>query len=173
MKRIFPIVFLLGGLAGLCSAENPGSPERQNTLLYQDKPFSRETMLAPGSNSSGSGISFLDPGKFSMSQSYSTSMAYSGGESYSFGLYLNTLTYQLFKPLTFSIDLGIYTPFHSTTPAYTSGGDIEDMSSLVLPRIGLEYQPTKNTLISVQYFNVNDASRSYGPFGYLRSPFRR
>jgi hypothetical protein len=173
MRRIFLIATLFLIAAIPVAGEEGNDSFDKSTLLTTNKPFNREMMKDTEYRNDKSGFVLLDPEKFSMTQSYSTSMTYSGGESYSYGLYLNTLTYRLFKPLTFSIDLGIYTPFHSTVNTYSSSTQkLGEFGSLVIPRISLDYRPTKNTLISIHYFNLNDASKAYGPFGHLRSPFR-
>jgi hypothetical protein len=175
MKYIALIALLFWYYEPVFCSEKQESEDSSNTLLTQNKPFNREMMQLPGYSPETSGLTLLDPARFSMSQSYSTTMGYTQAGSYSYGLYLNTLSYQIFNPLTFSIDLGIYTPFHSSG-SYSSGtssGNLEQMGSLVIPRIGLDYKPTENMLISIQYLNINDAYKAYGPFGYLRSPFSR
>lgn len=176
MKNLLIILPIIVCIAVPAMGSESSDSSGTGTLLTTNKPFNRELMQDQrytNSSSNQSSLVLLDPGKFSMRQSYSTSMAYSGGESHSYGLYLNTLSYRLFKPLTFSMDLGLYTPFHSTIKNYSSSAQtLGDMGSIVIPRISLDYRPTKNTHISIHYFNLNDASRAYGPFGSLRNPFR-
>ncbi|MCJ7813747.1 hypothetical protein MUP95_10580, partial [bacterium] len=50
--------------------------------------------------------SLIDPSKFSMSHSYSLSYFSWGGKSFSQGLYLNTMNYQLSEPLFMQVRIG-------------------------------------------------------------------
>jgi hypothetical protein len=167
MKFISVILPMLT-LAALFSAFGESAKSGPNTLLTQNRPFSRDMLQGSGLNS---GFSLIDPARFSMSQSYSTSMSFGGGGSQAAGVYLNTLSYRLFQPLTFSVDLGIYTPFYSSqsaTPA-TTNKQLQNVGSLIFPRMSLEYQPTKNLFFSLNYINMTDACKAYGlrrPFGY-------
>jgi len=146
-----------------------------NTLIAKKEPFSRKTMEKGNQELYSNGP--LNPGRFSMSQSYSTSMGYSSGGSYSAGVYLNTLAYQIANPLVFSIDVGFHSPFYSSG-IYNSTVDpsnIENNTSFVMPRMSLEYRPTENTTLSLHYINGQDAYKAYGPFSDAygwRSPFR-
>jgi len=146
------------------------------TLITKKEPFSRETMEKSYQGQASYGL--LSPTRFSMSQSYTTSMAFSGAGSYSSGVYMNTLAYQIADPLVFSIDLGVHSPFYSSG-LYNSPVDpnnMENNTSFVMPRMGLEYRPTDNTTLSLHYINGRDAYKTYGPFGGAygwRSPFSR
>ena len=145
--------------------------EPVKTLLTEPQDFDRGTLMAPEfqSSSSVSGFSFLNPNRFSMRQSYSMNFASGSYGSTSAGLYLNTLSYKLADPLTLSADVGFHTPLYSSG-AFARGGlsgktGIQDPSlgsSLVLPRVGLEYRPSKNTTLSLQLINGQDAYKAYG-----------
>jgi len=152
---------------------NAGKSEAPRTLITKKQPFSRGSMESSLNPSGVSGFSLLNPSRFNMQQSYSTSFTSNGQNSMSAGVYLNTLSYQLFNPLVFSIDLGVYTPFHSNFSNSNQSGNQPMNSEFIIPRVGLDYRPSSNTLISIQFLNLNSANQAYRPFGYSRSPFLR
>jgi len=144
-----------------------------SSLVLQKEDFQRESLLTPYRQNTGSSFQLLNPNRFSMNQSVSMSFGSGGDGSYSSGLYLNTISYRLADPLTLSMDIGFHAPFYSSMQGLPSGNlwDGTTSSSLVLPRIGLNYQPTDNTLISLQLVNGADAVKAYGyPTG---NPFWR
>jgi hypothetical protein len=153
------------------SAFSHSETEPGRTLLTEPQDFDRGTLMTPEFQSRGtvSGFSFLNPNRFSMSQSYSMNFASGSYGSTSAGLYLNTLSYKLADPLTLSADVGFHTPLYSSG-AFARGGlsgksgfqDPSQGSSLVLPRVGLEYRPSKNTTLSLQLINGQDAYKAYG-----------
>lgn len=113
--------------------------------------------------------SLLAPERFSMIQSYSVSYVYgSGFGSYSKGVYLNTVVYQFDFPLALSFDFGFYTPFHQNFNERDPWWFDEDAKysavNFLLPRVGLEYNPTPNVSLSLQVFNMPDAAKAYSPF---------
>lgn len=141
------------------------------TLLSEPEDFDRGTLMAPEYRpaNSVSGFSFLNPNRFSMKQSYSMNFASGSFGSSSAGLYLNTLSYKLADPLTLSADVGFHTPLYSSGAFARGAGqrnagfqDPRLGSSLVLPRVGLDYKPTKNTSFHLHLFNGQDAYKAYG-----------
>jgi hypothetical protein len=148
------------------------------SVVLQNSDFDRESILTPyqryGEKSSVSGFQFLNANRFSMYQSYSMSFGAGGGNQTSSGLYLNTVSYRLSDPLTLSMDMGFHTPFYNSMPGMQSGNlwDGTTQSSLVLPRIGLEYKPSEHTSFSLQLINGPDAAKAYGQAGSY-SPFWR
>lgn len=131
-----------------------------NLVPLRSEEFGRQSLLARPS------FQLLDPGAFRMQQSYT--MSYSAGNSGSktSGLYLNTLSYQFGIPLVLSMDLGVYNLFQSSfaqDPAFAGSSDPRTGKPLfLLPRIGLEYQPTENITMSLQLLNYPDAMQAYG-----------
>jgi hypothetical protein len=97
---------------------------------------------------SSSGLSFLgfDPSRFSMSQSYSMSYATIGGQGFSQGLYLNTLRYQFAIPLTVSLQVGL-----AHQPFAISGVSPMMNDGIFVSGAQLRYQPTKNTVIQLDF----------------------
>ena len=107
-----------------------------------------------------------------MRQSYSVAFSSGSQGSISSGVYLNTLSYKLANPLTLSMDLGFYSPFHSTVPGLRdqtmmSKGGVG--TSLILPHIGLEYKPSDRFSLSLGLVNGADAWKAYG--GPVHQPF--
>jgi hypothetical protein len=140
------------------------------SIPWREEGFSRNSLTQNTSS-----FQLLNPQAFHMDQSYSMSYFSSGHASQTSGLYLNTLSYQFGIPLTLSLDLGMHNVFSSSfNSAY--GEPVVNDPGFILPRIGLEYQPTENLLVGVHLFNMQDAYKAYGPWGYSpyrQSPFRR
>jgi len=141
-------------------------------ILTSKADFDSKSLLAPKYRNSGSGFSFLQPNRFSMQQSYSMSFSSSSAGSVSSGLYLNTLSYRLSNPLTLSADLGFYTPISSTISGMKQNTLMSQGtgSSVILPRFGLEYQPSENFSMNLEFFNARDAWKAYG--SSFSQPFR-
>lgn len=142
----------------------PAALESRSVLTGADD-FDRSTLMDPEyRGNSVAGFSFLNPNRFSMQQSYSVGMSSGSFGTHSAGLYLNTLSYRLADPLVLSADVGFHTPFYSSLGGPSSGGFQNPGlgSSLVLPRIGLEYKPSEHTSFQLQLFNGPDAVKAYG-----------
>ncbi len=142
--------------------ENASSKQ---SVVMEKEDFNSENLLAPEHRAASSpGFSFLQKNRFSMQQSYSLSFASGGAGSMSSGLYLNTLNYRLSNPLTFSVDLGFYTPISSTIPGMRQNTLMSQGtgSSFVLPRMGLEYRPSDNFSMNLELYNGPDAWKAYG-----------
>jgi len=121
-------------------------------------PFAR--LLTQGWSASRSMLGWLgiDPQRFSMQQSYSLSYLSAGGQGFSQGMYLNTMSYRFSDPLHVSLQWGLMNqPLSSlgVPGVYTSG--------FFLSGANLEYKPSKNLSLGVQF-------NSY-PAGYY-SPYR-
>lgn len=148
-----------------------------SSVPVQDDGFDRSTLLNSGYRSpSVSGFSLLNPGRFSMRQSYSVGFSSGSFGSHSAGLYLNTVSYRLADPLTLSADIGFHTPIYSSLggPGAPGFGNPGLGSSLVLPHIGLEYRPSERSSISLHLFNGPDAVKAYGyPGTSLWDPWHR
>jgi hypothetical protein len=173
----FSALALFLGLASspLLAEDEAFDSDQPKTVLTEKSDFDRsELMSNTYRGSSVSGLSFVHPNRFSMQQSYSMSFSSGSLGSQSSGLYLNTLAYKLAEPLTLSADLGFYTPFYSSLPGMQSSGmrGAAEGSSMVFPRVGLEYKPSKNLSMSLQLFNGPDAAKAYGYDGFL-SPWYR
>jgi len=87
-----------------------------------------------------------------MRQSYSLSYVSSGTGSFSQGLYLNQMTWQLGSPLRLFLDVGLHTPLQGTG---TGSAAAQQGTSFVMPRLGLEWRPTQNTTVMLQYVQID------------------
>lgn len=171
--RLLALALAFSGLSAF--ADESFTAEQPKTVLTEKQEFDRSDLMTDrlSGGSSVSGLSFMNPGRFSMHQSYSMSFASGSYGSTSAGLYLNTLSYKLAEPLTLSADLGFYTPLYSSMPGMkTSFRDAGTGSSLVFPRVGLEYKPSKNMSMSLQLFNGQDAAKAYGYDGLFYPWYR-
>ncbi len=162
---VFTITILGLSLAGV--ANTMDVPQQGADLLARHDGFGRHTLMAPDDNDPNLGLSFGDASRLRMSQSYSMSFSSGSAGSLSSGLYLNTISYQIAAPLSFSMDFGVHTPFHASGAIGQSLASmgVTDKASFVLPRVGLEYRPSRNLSFQVNYFQGNDAAAAYGRHG--------
>lgn len=128
--------------------------------------FDAGDMTLSGARSS---LSLAQPNRFSMHQSYSLTAMSTPQGSASSGLYLNTLSYQLAQPLSMFVDVGFYTPIHSSIPGMNASAGA---GSIVLPRMGLEYKPSDRLTMNLELVNGPDAWKAYGMGGGPWSPSR-
>ncbi len=148
------------------------------SLLTQNQDFDRKELLAPSYRWGDvtPGFSFLNPNRFSMHQSYSVNFSSGSMGASSAGLYLNTLNYKLAAPLTLSADVGFYSPLYSSSAGSFGSRGIQDPtrgSSMIFPRLGLEYKPSQNTTFSIQLLNGQDATKAYGYPSPFLNPWSR
>ncbi|MBN1561676.1 hypothetical protein JW998_15600 [candidate division KSB1 bacterium] len=109
----------------------------------QAKPVDFSDRLQSGANI---GILGIDPSRFSMSHSYSMSYMAAGGQSFTQGLYLNTLSYQFTVPLTLSLQLGMA---HNPFPGNGTANILQ--SGFFVSGAQLMYKPTEKTTIQLQF----------------------
>jgi hypothetical protein len=166
----FQILCVLAA-AQITTPENTGNS--QPSVVLGNGDFDSQSLMAP--QKSASSLSFLNPGRFSMNQSYSLSFAAGGAGSTSSGVYLNTLSYKLANPLTLSMDMGFYTPIHSNIPGMrqNSLSSPGAGTSLILPRMGLEYKPNDRFSLNLEIFNGQDAWKAYGGSPFSQSLWSR
>ncbi len=88
---------------------------------------------------------WFDPSRFSMRQSYSLSYTTMGGQGLSLGVYTNSLYYKIANPLDVQFDVSLqHSPF-------SSFGNSRDLSGIYLSRAQLNYRPSENMLLQIQY----------------------
>jgi hypothetical protein len=113
---------------------------------------------------SGVGWGLLDPSRFRMRQSYSLSYMSGAAGSGSVGMYMNNIEYQLFKPLTLRVGLGyLHQPFGSRG-ANSAGLAVDD--GFFIPSAGLEYRPSENFLLMVDFRQYPAGTAPYSRWGY-------
>lgn len=165
MKRsLFATVLSVSLLAGAVGyAQAPVSPIGQATntqTSFTGAPKAGDLVNAP----SGMGWGLLDPSRFRMRQSYSLSYMSGDAGSGSVGMYMNTIEYQLFKPLTLHVGLGyLHQPFGSRG-ANSAGLAVDD--GFFIPSAGLEYRPSENFLLMVDFRQYPSGTSPYSRWGY-------
>lgn len=117
-------------------------------------------------NSKGFLSALLDPSKFSMSHSYSVSLFSVGKQTFSQGLYLNTMNYKFSDPLTMQVRIGfMHQPLGSM--GLTSNPYDNQNGKLFLQRARLQYKPSENMSFTIDY-QVLPSSMYYSPYYYRR-----
>ncbi len=105
-----------------------------------------------------SSFSLFDPGRFHMSQSYSMMYTTSQYGSYSLGLYLNTIEYQISDPLRIRLDIGyLHSPdmvLSNTSTAFQKGK--------ILPAISISWRPSENFYFQFDYRELPSFFNNYG-----------
>jgi hypothetical protein len=101
-------------------------------------------------------LSLLDPSRLKMSQSYSLSFVSGDGRSQTIGLYMNSIEYQVSRPLTLTLHLGY---LHQPTALFGRGRD-SGLGGTFLPGFELDYRPSENF-----FFKINMSSYTY-PYYY-------
>ncbi len=165
MKRLLSAtVFAVAALAAALSyAQAPVSVSNNPTgsqTSFTGAPKAGDLVNAP----SGLGWGLLDPSRFRMKQSYSLSYMSGSEGSGSMGMYTNTIEYQLFKPLTLHVGLGyLHQPFGSRG-ANAAGLAVDD--GFFIPSAGLEYRPSENFLLMVDFRQYPSGTSPYSRWGY-------
>jgi hypothetical protein len=104
-----------------------------------------ESLIRPD----GGGLMFgwFDPSRLTVHNSYSLSYTTSGSRAYSLGALTSSLGYQISNPLSVAFDVSL---LHS--PYSNLGGDFaKSISGVYLSRAELDYRPSKNTLLQIQF----------------------
>lgn len=138
MKRLL----ILGFLIALVPAVAQGQLKEQTAKKFD---FAK-ILTAPARPQGLFGMLGLSPDRFSMQQSYSLSFVNFGGQSYSQGLYLNTMQYQVSDPLRVSVQWGLL-----NQPFGSFGAQPLTSNRLFLSSAGVYYQPSRNFSFEVQY----------------------
>lgn len=111
--------------------------------------------------SSGSNniLGFFNPDNFEMRHSVSVQYGSFGDQGLGMSMYTNSLRYRISEPLSVRADIAMmFTPFGSL------GSQMQqDLSGIFLRRASVDYRPTKDMHISLQY--RNDPYSVFGP-GY-------
>lgn len=124
-------------------------------LKEQNKAISFSQLLTQGLSAPRGLVGWLglNPNRFSMQHSYSLSYLSAGGNGYSQGLYLNTLSYQVADPLSVSVQWGMMNqPLSSfgAAPLYQNG--------FFFSGANLEYKPSDKFSVGLQ---INSRPNSY------------
>lgn len=157
---IFSVCLLVSPVAQAQAPVAPIGVVSNSQPSFNGAPRVGDLVEAP----SGMGWGLLDPSRFRMKQSYSLSYMSGAGGSGSVGMYVNNIEYQLFKPLTLKVGLGyMHQPFGSQ--GANSGGLAID-NGFFIPSAGLEYRPSENFLLKVDFRQYPSGSSPYSRWGY-------
>ena len=151
MKRIILILLVTTGVSFGQFREEYEKPKDIKGGIINDTPPS--LMLG-----------FFNPQNFSMNHSFSLSYSAFSGQGVSLGVYTNRMMYKFSEDFDIQVDASMV-----TSPYNTFGDNFTDqISGIYLSRAQVNYRPSENTSISLQFRQV--------PYGYsnnYRSPFFR
>jgi len=102
-----------------------------------------ESMMRPGSSDFLLGL--FDPSKLSMRHNFSMSYTTFAGQGLSLGTYTNSLMYEFSDVLDVQADVSLM------NSPYSSFGNKNDFNKLFLSKAQLNYRPTDNMLLQIQY----------------------
>lgn len=103
---------------------------------------------------SGSLFGFINPNNFHMKHTYSMSYTSIGSNGIAIGEYTNSMRYDFTNNLNVQVDASlIHSPYSSF-----GNGFADQISGAYLSKAQINYKPTKNTFITIEYNNR--------PFGY-------
>ncbi len=149
MKKGILVIILLTSVATFGQFKNEGNKPidlRQGMLTSYNSSFFQN---------------FLNLNNLKMHNSFSMSYSTFGGQGLALGVFTNTLTYKFSNNLNFLLQTSIVNSPYSTLGSRFS----QDLNGIYIRRAELNYRPSKNTFISIQF--SNDPTRYYYPgFGY-------
>ncbi|HAX48308.1 MAG TPA: hypothetical protein PK605_05945 [Ignavibacteria bacterium] len=115
---------------------------------------------------SGNGLllGFINPKNFSITHSFDMSVMSGGNTSVSLASYTATMNYKILKNMNLSADVTMqYSPYASigsNNPAINK--DFQNsLNGINLSRVSLDYRPTKDMSISINYFNPKGSYYGY------------
>ncbi|MCF8262762.1 MAG: hypothetical protein K9J12_18430 [Melioribacteraceae bacterium] len=115
------------------------------------------SILRPASPSFLFGL--IDPGKLSVNHSVSLSYGASGNNGMALSVYTNTINYDFSNKLNLEVETSmVNSPYNSFGDDFTS-----QINGIYLSKARLNYSPSENTRITIQY---NNSPFGYGRYGY-------
>lgn len=128
-----------------------------------DQPRVSDSFIQP---TASEWFNLFNPNNFQMRHSYSASYSTSGGQGIALQRYTNTMTYQFAPNLDARVDLSLQNSPYSTFEYRLQN----QFSKAYVSRAELNYHPTENTVISLQYrevpFNYYGYQRPFGGMFY-------
>ena len=107
----------------------------------------------------GAFLNFLSLDRLEMRHSVSMSYTNIGHQGLGLTMYTNSLTYNIAEPLTVSADVSLmFSPFGTMSQSAR-----DNLSGIYLRRASIDYAPSKDVRISLQYRNT--------PYNYFSDPF--
>jgi hypothetical protein len=136
------------------------------TSLAQFKPKAGEQPRVSDSfiqpQSSSDWFNLFNPNNFQMRHSYSASYSMGGGQGLALQRYTNTMMYQFLPNLDARVDLSLQNSPYSTLDYKLQN----QFSKAFISRVELNYHPSDNMVIRLQY---RELPYSYYGYGYNRS----
>ncbi len=112
------------------------------------QPTVSQSILKP--DDGGFLFGLIDPNNFSMKHSFSLSYMTAGGQGMSMGMYTNSMMYKFSNDLDIRTDISLMaSPFNTLGKQYQSS-----LSGLFLNNAELNYRPSKNTLLQLQFRQI-------------------
>jgi hypothetical protein len=137
MKNLFISVCLLCVSGNFCIGQFKSQPEISTTVS--------ESLV----RSDGGGLLFgwFNPSRLTMHHSYSLSYTTSGGRGFSLSTLTSSFAYQISNPLSLRFDLSLV-----NSPFNNMGGNFsKNISGIYLTNAELNYKPSKDLLLTVQF----------------------
>ncbi len=148
MKRFFAVLMILLPLVTFAQLKQQAEPVDIG-----------QAIIKPGA---GLLMGILNPEKFHMSHSFSTSFMSGGAGSAMVNSYMNTIQYQISAPLMLRLNVGLmsspYNSFNKKLPALNS--------TQFFGSAELQYRPSKNTLLHLGISTFPTGSYYYSPYRY-------
>jgi len=122
-----------------------------------------ESLLRP--DDGGLLFGWFDPSRLTFHNSYSLSYTTSGGKGYSIGDLTSNIAYQISNPLSVQFDVSLlHSPFNNI-----GGNFANNISGIYLTRAELNYRPSNNMLLQIQYRQMPTMYwlNNYDRFGYM------
>jgi len=156
MKKLF-ILIMVFGVIGAFGQFKPKATEQAKVS---------DSFIQPQSASDW--FNFFNPNNFYMRHSYSASYSAFGGEGMALQRYTNTMIYQFMPNLDARVDLSLQNSPYSTFDYRLQN----QFSKAYVSRAELNYRPTDNMVIRLQYRELPYSFYGYGynrPFGGMFS----
>ncbi len=113
---------------------------------------------------SSSFLHFLDSENFQMHHSVGMSYSSFGKNGVMLGTYTNSMFFKILDNLDVRIDASFVTSPYSTFGEKFS----KDISGIYISRAELNYRPTENSKITIQFYNPIGEFYPYGNYGYSK-----
>lgn len=115
-------------------------------------------------------LGFINPQNFQMNHSFNMSYTSFGGEGLALGIYTNSMSYQFAENLNIEADISfVNSPYSSLGEEHS-----KQLNGIYLSRAQLNYKPSENMFITIQYNQLPYNYGFYSPYKYSRySPFYR
>lgn len=112
-------------------------------------------------------LGFLNLNNFRMFHQYNLSFTTFGGNSLALGVYTNSMFYKISDPLDVQLDVSImHSPYSSFGKQFQN-----DLSGIFISKAALNWRPSDDFFLSIQYRNIPYNYGFYNPF-YRYSGFR-